>query len=313
MSTEVNEKPSPVGYDDIENPLTRTPTAKEEVYGKDDLQRTTSGTSAVLRETASNVLSTTVSRLTNRNITNPGPPPDGGLKAWTQVAMAWLTCVTTWGFLNSFGVFQTYYTEVLGETQSTVSWIGSLQLFVVFAVSAFSGRALDAGLFLPTYVTGAVLQIVGIFTTAQCSKFWQLLLAQGVCTGLGSGIIFCPAMGIVTTYFQRKRALAIAMVSTGNSIGGMVYPLVVRSLLPKVGFSWTVRVLGFVNLACLITATAFMRARLPPRKAGPLFELSAFREVPYVCVIIGMSFVFGALFFVFYYVSHGELFSYLRC
>jgi len=217
--------------------------------------------------------------------------------------MAWLICVTTWGYVNSFGVFQTYYTESLGETQSTVSWVGSIQLWVIFVMSAFSGRALDAGLFIPTLVIGSIIQTVGIFMTSLCGNFWQLLLAQGITTGLGSGIIFCPAMGLVTTYFTRKRALAVAIVTTGNSFGGCVYPIVVRQLLPQIGFAWTVRVLGFMNLACLLTTMAFMRPRLPPRKSGPLFELSAFREVPYVSLLVGLSFVFGALFFSYYFVS----------
>ena len=37
---------------------------------------------------------------------DPGPPPDGGLKAWVQVGMAHLIIFNTWGFVNSFGVFQ---------------------------------------------------------------------------------------------------------------------------------------------------------------------------------------------------------------
>lgn len=39
-----------------------------------------------LRRTASNVLSAVVSRVTTRGWPEPPPPPDGGLKAWTQVA-----------------------------------------------------------------------------------------------------------------------------------------------------------------------------------------------------------------------------------
>jgi len=114
-------------------------------------------------------------------------------------------------------------------------------------------------------------------------------------------------MGIVTTYFEKKRGLAVAIVSTGNSVGGAVYPLVVRSLLPQIGFAWTVRVLGFINVACLACALAFMRPRLPPRKAGPLIEWQAFREVPYTCMVCGMSLVFGGLFFTYYYLgSYGR-------
>lgn len=207
------------------------------------------------------------------------------------------------GYINSFGVFQTYYTETLGETQSTISWVGSLQLWTVFFASAFSGRALDAGLFIPALMLGAAIQLVGIFTTSLCTVFWQLLLAQGLCTGLGSGIIFCPTLGLVVTYFSKRRALATAIVTTGNSLGGAVYPVIVRQLLPKIGFAWTVRVLGFVNLALLGTALAFMRPRLPPRKTGPVLEWRAVYEVPFDCVLIGMSLVFGGLFFSYYYIA----------
>ncbi|KIX09633.1 uncharacterized protein Z518_00714 [Rhinocladiella mackenziei CBS 650.93] len=256
-----------------------------------------------LKQVASNTLSRAASRLTTRSIVDPGPPPDGGLKAWIQVAMGWVVCFVTWGYINSFGVFQTYYTDTLGESQSTISWVGSVQLWVVFFVSAFSGRALDAGLFIPTLLVGSVIQIIGIFMTSLCKVFWQLVLAQGLCTGLGSGIFFCPTLGLVTTYFKKNRGVAVAIVSTGNSVGGAVYPVIVRQLLPKIGYAWTVRVLGFVNLALLATALAFMRPRLPPRKAGPIVEWKAFYEVPYICVLVGMSLVFGGLFFTYYYIA----------
>lgn len=298
MDSEKLEKAEPLN-DDV---LTRHSTEHYRPPVDNSLQRTTTGNSAAIKATVSNAVSRTYSRLTNRDITEVGHAPDGGIKAWTQVAMAFLVCVTTWGYVNSFGVFNTYYRDTLGETQSTISWVGSIQLWMIFVVSVFSGRALDAGLFLPTFFVGSVIQIVGIFTNSLCKEFWQLLLAQGLCTGLGSGIIFCPAMGIVTTYFEKKRGLAVAIVSTGNSIGGAVYPVVVRSLLPRIGFAWTVRVLGFINLACLCCALAFMRPRLPPRKSGPLIEWQAFREVPYSCMVSGMSFVFGGLFFSYYYV-----------
>ena len=217
--------------------------------------------------------------------------------------MAWIVVVTTWGYVNSFGVFQTYYTDTLGEEQTTISWVGSLQLWVIFFMSTFSGRALDAGLFIPTFFVGSVIQLIGIFTNSLCKNLWQLLLAQGLCTGIGSGIIFCPSMGLVTTYFAKRRGIAIALVTTGNSVGGAIYPVMVRQLLPQIGFAWTVRVIGFINLVCLSLGLAFMRPRLPPRKSGPIVEWSAFKEFPYVAAVTGFSLVFGALFFAYYYVS----------
>lgn len=49
-----------------------------------------------LKKVASNTLGRVASRLTTRDIVDPGPPPDGGFKAWVQVAMGWLVCVCTW-------------------------------------------------------------------------------------------------------------------------------------------------------------------------------------------------------------------------
>lgn len=273
------------------------------------LSRTTSRTSARTnaRSTRSQVLSRISSRITRNDIVDPGPAPDGGVKAWTQVFFAWVVCFTTWGYINSFGAFQTYYTTALHATPSAVSWIGSVNLFIVMAGGFITGRALDAGLFIPTFAIGAVFQVAGIFANSACTNVWQLILAQGVCTGLGSGIVFCPTMGLVTTYFQKNRAVAVAITSTGNSAGGAIYPIIVRQLLPMIGFGWTVRVLGFINMTCLALALAFLRPRLPPRKSGPLIEWAAFLEPPYSIMLVAFSLIFGGLFWSYYYIgSYGR-------
>ena len=258
------------------------------------LSRTKSKTEATLARISTH--------LTTRSITNPGPPPDGGLRAWTQVICAWLAIVNTWGFVNSFGAFQTYYDSILPQSSSTISWIGSTQACLLFLVGLFSGRALDAGMFRPTVMVGIAVQLLGIFAMSGAKNYWQLLLTQGVCTGVGGGIFFVPMMGLVSTYFAKNRGIAIGLVTTGNSAGGIVYPTVVRQLLDKIGFAWTVRVLGFINVICLAVALAFMKPRLPPRKSGPLWDRDVFKDVPYCLHVLGMCFIMPPVYFVFYYV-----------
>ncbi|KXT05631.1 hypothetical protein AC578_5651 [Pseudocercospora eumusae] len=256
-----------------------------------------------LKRTASNALSKVASRLTTRSITNPPPPPDGGLKAWTQVAMGWLVIFTTWGWVNSYGAFQSYYTLNLGVSASTVSWIGSVQNFLTFLLGCFSGRLLDAGFFLPTLIVGATIQILGIFFMSLSTKYWQLMITQGIMTGLGGGLFFTPSVGLIGTYFSTRRAMAIGIVTTGNSAGGMIYPVMVQQLLPKLGFAWTTRVVGFLNLALLLVVFAFMRPRLPPRKSGPLVDFSAFKEPTYALFVAGLFFVIWAIYYTFYYIT----------
>jgi len=135
------------------------------------------------------------------------------------------------------------------------------------------------------------------------TKYWQLFLTQGVLTGIGGGIFFCPVMGLMSTYFAKRRGLALGIATSGNATGGIIYPVIVRQLLPKIGFGWTVRVLGFVNLATLGITVAFMKPRLPPRKSGPIIDWQSIKDVPYVLFVIGCCFLMAAVYFVFYYIA----------
>lgn len=237
------------------------------------------------------------------NSLDPLSPPDGGLKAWTQAVMGHLVAFNTWGYIASFGVFQAYYQSSLGASPSAISWVGSVQVFLIFFVGTFSGRALDAGFFRATFYTGVLLQLVGVFMTSLATEYWQLFLAQGVCTGLGNGLQFCPVTGLVATYFSDRRVFALAFVLVGSGTGGMLFPGLVKTLIPAIGFAWTVRILGFVMLGTSIPAMILLQPRLPPRRSGPLVDWAAFKEPTYVLFCFGMFLNFWGLYFAFYYIG----------
>lgn len=222
---------------------------------------------------------------------DPGPPPDGGWQAWTAAVCTHLAIMDTWGVINSFGLFETYYTKLLDKDPSDIAWIGSFQIFLLFFVGTLTGRLTDAGYFKHLLVLGSILQLVGIFTTAQATQYWQIFLSQGVCMGLGNGCIFCPCLATLSTYFSKKRSLAIGIAAMGSATGGLIFPSIVRQLLPRVGFAWTMRVIGLVQLVTLVVAMIGLRTRLPPRRAGQLVEWSAFCEPEYAFYAAGSFFV----------------------
>lgn len=147
------------------------------------------------------------------------------------------------------------------------------------------------------------MQLLGLFMTSLCTEYWQLFLAQGLCTGIGGGLLFTPALALISTYFAKKRALALAVCASGNASGGMVFPAMVERLLPTIGFPWTMRALGFLMLGITILSVALLKPRLPPRKSGPLFEPSAFREIPYSLFAMGMFLVLWAQYFGYFYLG----------
>ncbi|PYH89424.1 MFS general substrate transporter [Aspergillus ellipticus CBS 707.79] len=228
------------------------------------------------------------------------PPPDGGIDAWAQVVVGHLVVALTWGYAASFGVFQNYYETHLPESSSDISWIGGFQVFCFMFVSALSGRATDAGLARLVVLAGSILILLGIFMVSLASRYGEFFLAQGLCIGLGQGLIWLPSLAVVSTYFSRKRAFAVAVSATGTSTGGMVLPAMIQYLTPQIGFPWAVRCMGFVLLFMAIIINLLLRTRLPPRKSGPLIEWSAFKEPSYMLFTLGIFLLYWTLFFAFY-------------
>ncbi|OTA62711.1 MFS general substrate transporter [Hypoxylon sp. EC38] len=223
----------------------------------------------------------------------PGLPPDGGH----------LMCFVTWGLITSFGIFQSTYEEMLQASHSRVSWIGTVQIFVLLFLGTISGRASDTGLVHEAVLAGTLLIVFGMFMTSLATQYYQLFLAQGVCIGLGMGILYMPGLSVPSSYFKAKKPLAVAIIASGAGTGGLVYPAMAQQLLSRVGFGWTMRSIAFVTLFVSILINLLLRVRIPPRKSGPLAGLQAFKELPYIFFVMGFFLVYWAVYFEFYYID----------
>lgn len=207
------------------------------------------------------------------------------------------------GLINSFGIFQPYYADLYSKPPSTISWIGSTQVCLLFFVGTFTGRLTDAGYFRAVLCAGTLLQLLGIFSASFATSYVHTLLAQGICMGLANGFFFCPTIATISTYFTTRRALALGIGASGSATGGIVFPLIARFLLPKVGLPWALRTIGFVQLACLSFCCVFLRPRVPPRRSGPIVEWAAFREPQYSFYAAGAFFLIMGILFPFYYLA----------
>ncbi|KAJ7627482.1 MFS general substrate transporter [Roridomyces roridus] len=219
--------------------------------------------------------------------------PDGGLRAWTTIAGAWLVLFGTFGYIYSFGVFEEYYALVYltNHTPSSIAWIGSFQLMSPFALGIVSGQLLDAGHFHSTEIFGDISQV---FMNPQLVSFYpfSLRFSQGLGMGLGLGFTFIPTVAVCSHYFSKRRGLASGIALSGLALGATIFPIS-DHLLPKIGFGPAVRSTGYVVLAAIIPGNMLMRARLPPRSQRPGAVApnigSFFTDAPYMWSIAGLA------------------------
>ena len=90
-------------------------------------------------------------------------------------------------------------------------------------------------------------------------------MAFSILTGIGTSLLVNPANGSVAHWFNERRGLASGVAFIGGSFGGVLFPLLLQSLLRQIGWAWSIRVLGLILFVLCGISVALCRSRVPPR------------------------------------------------
>ncbi len=128
-----------------------------------------------------------------------------------------------------------------------------------------------------------------------------------------------PSYGAIAHFFHARRGLAMGIATTSGAFGGIIFPIILQQVVPRIGFAWGCRVVGFVLLCLAVPANLFIRTRLPP-KLGPngkanlssvLPDFTIFKDARFALSALAIFFMEWGLFMpitfiVSYAAAHGQ-------
>ncbi|KAL7804778.1 major facilitator superfamily domain-containing protein [Trichoderma aethiopicum] len=226
--------------------------------------------------------------------------PDGGLRAWLVVLGAFFGLFVSFGWTNCVGVFQEYYEthQLASYSPSTVSWIPAVSMFTIFLAGPFVGQLFDH--FGPQFLLllGTIVHVFGLMMASISSTYYQLMLSQSICSPIGAAMILYPSFSCITTWFRKKRALAMGIAASGSSLGGVVMPIMVNQLVPAIGFGWTMRACAFLMLGLLILTNLTVRSLLrpQPKNFGIAAFFTTFKDPPFLLLALAAFFYSMGMF-----------------
>ncbi|GAB7328615.1 hypothetical protein MBLNU13_g00555t1 [Cladosporium sp. NU13] len=259
----------------------------------------------------------TTSSLPSHNKDKGLPPlplnPLNGRTAWLHALSAVLVVGNCWGISNAFGLFQAYYARdyLPGTSPSTIAWIGSTQLALVFGLGVPVGRLVDLGFFRHMFHGGTLLMLLGLFASSWGKAFWSLWLTQGLITGFGMGMVFCSGILALMSWFdEHKMGVAMGLGAAGSCIGGIAYVLLARHFLVTEGFATTMRIIGGVAAVTMIPPNLIFHMRDQRHlnqsrvkdTAKSALHLKTFTSPAYLCAAAGMFLTFLGVYFGFVYI-----------
>jgi len=188
---------------------------------------------------------------------------------------------------------------------STVAWIPSVETFFMLAMGPLAGYVFDNYGPRQLLIVGSFLHVFGLMMASLSTKYYQFFLSQGVCSAIGACFLFNPAMGCISTWFYKKRGMAIGLAASGSSLGGVLFPIIVSRMIKETGFGWAMRTCAFLVLFNCIVSILCLRSRLPP--AGRPFSIMAFvrplKEPPMMLTTLAVTVFFWGMFPIFSYVT----------
>ncbi len=184
------------------------------------------------------------------------------------LALSFLINVVASGIGSSFGVFLEPMLDSLGWTRSSISLAYSLCTLVSGVVGIAAGRLTDKLGPRIILTASAIFFSTGYLLMPLVHKPWQMYIFYGILNGIGFAGTIVPLSSIAIRWFARRRALVIGIISSGVSIGTIIFSQLAGWLISIRDWRFTFIVMGIINLVVIVVCAQFLKR--DPQSAGQL-------------------------------------------
>jgi MFS family permease len=175
---------------------------------------------------------------------------------WVIVVAAGIILFFTYGVQYSIGIFLAAIEQDLHWSRAELSFGYSIYALIYCVMSIISGRLTDK--FGPNRVilVGGIFLALGLGLSSQISLIWQFYLSFGLLAGIGMSTVYVPCTTTIVRWFTKRRGMALSLTTLGSSIGILIIPNIVGTIL--VLYGWRT---GYIIIACTLFIIVFCASR----------------------------------------------------
>jgi sugar phosphate permease len=168
------------------------------------------------------------------------------------------------------GVVIAQMTKELGLSRGTLGLGSTAFVLAVGLAAPLVARLIDALGVRRTLCFGSLLTATGALLLATwVSEGWQYVLAYGVLLGMGCAFgALIPAQTCASTWFEKKRALALALVLTGSGVGGSIAAPLLTRVIAWADGDWRAAWYFICGAALMVGVISLLFVRNRPDEYG---------------------------------------------
>ena len=180
---------------------------------------------------------------------------------WKVVAATHVLTAVTFGAAYSFSATFPGLAAEFSASRGETALVFSISAFLFYSLGAIAGPLADRWSARSLVLLGLAAMILGYIGASRAGSLVSLYIWYGFGVGFGIGLSYVPALGVVQSWFIRKRSQASGIATAGLGLGTLILPFAVGQALPSIGWRGC-----FVALACVfaglgLPAAMFIRKR----------------------------------------------------
>ncbi|XP_078510419.1 monocarboxylate transporter 7-like [Lissotriton helveticus] len=177
--------------------------------------------------------------------------PDGGW-GWVVAIAFFFVEVFTYGVIKTFGVFFSELITYFEESNSRISWIISICVFVMTFTAPLSTVLSNRFGHRPVVMAGGFLVSIGMITASFARSVDEMYLTIGLISGLGYSLSFIPTVTILSHYFDKKHSLVTAVASTGECCAVFAFAPAITAIKDQLGWRYSLLLVGVLQLNIVV-------------------------------------------------------------
>lgn len=177
--------------------------------------------------------------------------PDGGW-GWAIAVSFFFVEVFTYGIIKSFGVFFNDLMDSFDESNSRISWIISICVFVLTFTAPLSTVLSNRFGHRTVVIVGGLLVSTGMVAASFSQKVYHMYITIGVISGLGYCFSFLPTVTILSQYFDKRRSVVTAVASTGECFAVFAFAPAITALKEQIGWRYSLLFVGLLQLNIVV-------------------------------------------------------------
>ncbi|KAG1666342.1 Monocarboxylate transporter 14 [Nymphon striatum] len=178
--------------------------------------------------------------------------PDGGW-GWVVVLSSFLINLINDGLMMSFAILLPEIERTFPANKATLSLVGSLLTGMYLLVGPPVGALVNRFGCRTVTIAGALLSAASLIISAFANNIYYLYGSYGILLGTGCGLIYLPSIVVVSSYFEKRRALATGIAVCGSGCGTFIITIILDFTITYYGWRGSLIIMAglFLNIVVL--------------------------------------------------------------